>query len=251
MKKILFVVLAIFIYGAFLVALTPARFALSLLPLPENIKLGAVSGTVWSGKATSVQMDSFALEALTWQVMPSKLFGQTLAANIWFGNRGSDIVGKGKIGATTEIFSISDLTLKTNISYLTSLAPLPMGMSASGNLSIDAIHFAYSQPWCDTLEAKVIAKDAIVGNEMGQVPIKLASIDLHCEQGSLVATAESATNSLGIDAIATLSSHYELAVNGTIMPPGDAPKLFVQLLEYGIEADEEGRYPIDFREQLN
>lgn len=251
MKKVILVLLGVFVYSAFVIAMAPARFAISFIPLPTHISLGSVSGTVWSGQVTSAQVDNLRLEFLEWEFLPSKLLALKLAANIKIGRSSSDVTGKGQIGVSTSNLAINDLNIKTSVEYLTTLVSLPAGLSASGELLIRSARYVHSEPWCDTLDGQIKATNALIASDMGQVPVKLATVDLSCDNGSLVAITKPGSNSLGIDVVATLSTSSELKLNGVVLPPSDAPRDFINLLQFSGGPDGQGRYPIEFNMQLN
>jgi len=250
-KKIILVILAVLVYGFFVVAMTPARFVVSLVELPRNIQLGTINGSVWSGHVSSINVDGTHLEAISWDVLPSHLLALNLAADITVGTKKSEIIAEARVSVSTSSqVTVDNLLAQSTVEHLTTISPLPMGLTASGKLTMNVARFVYSQAWCDTLDGHVELNHANVASSMGQVPLSHAKATLGCDQGTVSATLLPATNSLGIDVMATLSPASHLAVSGNVLPPADAPQDFVNLLQFSGRPDPQGRYPVEFKTRL-
>lgn len=252
MKNTYLIPLALLVYLILAICMMPARFALNFVTLPQDVKLGAVDGTVWGGTVSTLHIAHHRLEQLTWQVNPLALFTLKLQADVTLGHSASELKGKGKIAITTaQKLSINQFNLDSNLSYLSSLYPLPMGLNATGQVKLNVAHFVYSQPWCDTLDGHLVLTNGTVGSMLGQVAVNRGQVSLTCDKGALVAIMKPNSNSLGIDATATLSGNYQLTVNGQVVPPADAPRDFVNLLQFSSRADSQGAFPIAFSTRLN
>jgi len=249
-KKIKIIILATVVYLVFIVALLPARFVVAQFTLPDKIKLGAISGTIWSGHITSVQVDRLTLESLSWQLQLSQLLRLNLAADITLGVRTSDIKGRGEVIISGEQVSVNELTLTSTAQHLNSISPMPMGLTARGKLQLKVAHYQQAQPWCEQLEGSLMLTQGQIASNFGQVPIKQAQVALSCDNGTIVGTLAPQGNSLGIDAKVALSPQRKLDLAGLVEPPADAPQDFVNLLDFSSQRDSRGRYVLKFNTQL-
>ncbi len=68
------IILGVVIYLGFIIALFPASVAVKLAPLPNNISVSGVSGTIWSGKIETLSIQRRQLELVQWQLSPWGLF---------------------------------------------------------------------------------------------------------------------------------------------------------------------------------
>jgi len=251
-KKIFLIVLALLVYGAFVVMMTPARFAFNLMTLPSQLKLGAISGTIWSGQIASIASDDLRLESVVWQVLPSHFISLDLAADINVGTTSSEIIAQGQVSVSSSaVITVEQLIATTTADYLTTITPLPMGLKASGKVKLNVSRFVYSQLWCDTLDGRLTVNNAQVASDFGSVPVEYVDISLGCKQHKLIATLKPANNSLGIDIEAQLSPTRQVTVLGAINPPHDAPQDFINLLKFSGQQDKLGRYPIVINTRLN
>gem|GEM_PF-2547278 len=251
MKKVLLVILALLVYIIFVVSMIPARYAISLVDLPRNVELGSINGTVWSGSSSSLTVDKLRLEAVSWQIKPSHLLGLTLTADINVGHHDSDITATARVSVSSPSdIEIKQLTASSRVDYLTTIAPLPMGLSATGQAKLSITNFVYSEHWCDVLDGQLEIDQAVIASNFGQVPLESATATLTCENRAISATLSPQSNSLGIDVSAMLSPSNKLAVKGNVLPPQDAPQDFVQLLRFSGKPDSQGRYPIVFNTRL-
>ncbi len=82
-KKIIPVALGL--YLVFLVILAPAAWWLKLVPLPSQIQLGPVSGTLWQGQIQAVSLNGYVLQQVNWQLKPWALLTGKLALSLDIG----------------------------------------------------------------------------------------------------------------------------------------------------------------------
>lgn len=247
MNKFKIIVGAIVIYGVFLIWMLPARFVIGLAPLPAGVKLGAVSGTVWSGKIEQVNMGDIALERLRWQLDLSALLSLNLGADIQLGRTQSEIKGSGYVMTSGSELWVEQLALNTTVDYITQISPLPYGLSAHGSVELSVAQYHYQQRWCESLTAQVKLDTANVASQFGQVPIEHATMSLACQERGLIGTLVPASNSLGIDATVSLSPSQQLTLSGAVIPSNETPQDFINLLNFSSRPDSSGHYPLSFQ----
>ncbi|MGL5358201.1 MAG: type II secretion system protein N, partial [Shewanella sp.] len=91
------IVIGVVIYLAFLLALFPAKVAVGLAPLPANISLSGVSGSIWSGAIETLNVDSRQLEQLRWELSPWGLFLGKVNLELQLGSRATPVSAKGEL----------------------------------------------------------------------------------------------------------------------------------------------------------
>jgi len=70
------------LYLFFLITNLPARFVLSVINLPADIKLSSVSGTIWSAKVKNFQYKSIELGSVKWELHPLNLLSGSVSADV-------------------------------------------------------------------------------------------------------------------------------------------------------------------------
>ena len=256
MKIIKYSLLAICIYLGFLLAYLPANIAVHYAPklsgqaLPKAVSLGVVSGSVWQGEVSRLNVSGLTLEKVRWDLSFWSLFHGAVVIDAKVGSRRSDIQGKGRLSFIDQQLSIDILTLRADVASLAAISPLPYGLKASGRLNLTVKNYVQAQPWCDSLIGDLQLTQGNIASDFGQVPITQANVKLSCDNGSVVALLKPATNSLGIDTKVVIDKSRRLNVQGSILPPANAPKDFTNLLSFTGRPDAQGRYRIAYQQRL-
>ena len=89
MKKVVgygMVFVAVFVTSAFVHL--PAQFVFKHLPLPSQLQVTGVQGSIWQGRAEQVRWQNRNFGEVSWQFKPSALFEAKAEAEVRFG-RGS------------------------------------------------------------------------------------------------------------------------------------------------------------------
>lgn len=141
-KNIQYILIVIALYLFFLMINLPASVVFSFITLPNNVKLSSISGTLWSGKASRLNVSGIDLGSLKWELHPLNLIIGELSADVsvvnnkQYINTEVSLSFSGKIELEETRFSID----------LTSLQPLIYGMpfsyagKASGYFPISFFH---------------------------------------------------------------------------------------------------------------
>lgn len=75
------VILAVIVFLTGLLLRAPARVAVSMF-VPDTVRVGGVSGTVWKGRADSVDASGLFLRDLSWTLKPLSVFRGRLAMDL-------------------------------------------------------------------------------------------------------------------------------------------------------------------------
>jgi general secretion pathway protein N len=237
-------------YAVFLVALLPASFVISKIPAPRGLILGAAQGTVWQGKLDFVRYQGVTLTNVTWQLLFGSLLQGQLVVDTKVGSRTDDIRGGGELGYSLAGVLVNDFKLTAPLSVIGQIQPLPLGLKATGTISLNLANYTQAKPWCESLSGNINLDSANISSSLGSVDISKAKAVISCDAGDVVALIKPATNSLGINAKVRLDRKRQLKVTGYVKPPANAPRDFVELLKFTGQANAQGRYALDFTQAM-
>ncbi len=77
-----YLALVVGLYLFFLLARFPAAVALNMVELPDTIRIGSVTGTIWSGQANRVVLRGISLEQIKWRLSPWALLVANLSLDV-------------------------------------------------------------------------------------------------------------------------------------------------------------------------
>lgn len=117
MKKILKgLFLGLLVYLVALVVTVPVRLALAYVPMPPNVRIVGVDGTVWRGNAGSVQVNAFDVGQTSWSLDPLKLLTAKVGGNVSVEREG--LKGDGIVSANQHEVHLEDTRLTAEASVL-------------------------------------------------------------------------------------------------------------------------------------
>jgi len=236
----------ILLYFVFLIANFPAsvavNYAKSAQLLPKNIKLSGVSGSLWQGSLTHVTYQNVELDNVRWETSILPLLIGKLELDLLIGDRRSDIKADGFLSLSNSGISLTDFTLKSSIETLSAIKPLPLGLTATGKLAVKVDDFSQGQPWCNALSAQLTINNSVIRSPLGKLDVAKFTTTLTCPQGKLVAVTKKSKNSLGIDADVSIDKSKKYVVKATAVPPNDAAKEYIQLLDFSGKRNTQGQY---------
>lgn len=141
-KNIQYILIVIVLYLLFLITSIPAAVVLSVVNLPKNLSLTAISGTVWSGKVQQLNYMGISFGAVSWDLHPLNLMLGELSADISIINNEQYINTEASISSSGKI----ELEETRFLIDLSSLQPLIYGMpfsyagKASGYFPVSFFH---------------------------------------------------------------------------------------------------------------
>ncbi|MCE9687836.1 type II secretion system protein N [Shewanella sp. AS16] len=243
LKKI---ILAVLIYLVFLLALFPAHLALSLAPLPANVGVSGVSGSIWSGRIESLSLPQRRLERLSWELSPWSLLLGKLSAEVQLGDRSSPVTGKGLLTWSMAGLSATGLRFEAPDSFILGRAKLPFQTQVSGDLSLFVETLVQGQPWCEALKGKVFLNQTQVNNQFGEYPLGDIEVGLGCVEGKVQLTLDEAHNQLGVAGVIQLDENNMLRVTAKVRETAAQPEDLKQSLAFLGTKDSQGYYPIKY-----
>lgn len=195
--KIKLLLLFVLFYLASLLISLPAEKVVRLIPDNAGIKVAAVSGSLWDGKAAQLTYKKqFQLQQLDWEIDWLALARLQLKLDVKFNNGIRAMSGKGFILLGLSGLSVEDFVVDITASELLAYARLPVPVEVSGDFSLVIKQGSQGAPYCQQLDGYIVWKNAEINSEMGSVDLDSAHIDLSCENGQLLADLQQRSEEL-------------------------------------------------------
>lgn len=229
MKKVGWISLAVIVYLVALLALFPARFALQFAPLPENVQLGGVSGSIWHGYIDALRVDNYMLRDIQWRLTPWALLTGQLRVNVTINDHADNIVvGSAKAHIRRHQLALYDVQADARLTDLLMFSPQPVPVQMRGQVELAISRFIYGQPLCRELAGNLYLRNAAM--QVGNNWESLGSFDtsLSCSEGQVMAEVGE-PNVVGLSAAVVINPHgaqgeFELT------PGADAPRTVRNLI---------------------
>ncbi|MCF1427451.1 MAG: type II secretion system protein N [Shewanella sp.] len=238
--------LGLLIYLVFMLALFPARVAVQLVPLPPQVKIAGVSGTIWDGIAGIVSLDKRMLEQVHWQLKFLPLLTGKVTVDLAVGSRATVVSGKGLLSWSLSGVQAQDLRFEAPANFVIGDARLPFHTKVDGEVSVIVPQLQQGKPWCNALDGKVFLNKLNVTNQFGDYPLGNIHLALACRNGELVLSTDEKSNGLGVQGEFTIGENNKLLVDAKVRETPEQPKDLKQALGFLGKPDSEGYYPIRY-----
>lgn len=234
-------------YLVFLCATFPADYALhGLQPsLPAGMQLNGVSGSIWSGQARQLIIDSVVIGALRWRFDWRAPWHGRLGYHLQLKSGDLQLAGRAAFGRNQQIV-IHALTGRVPVARLDHWLPLPRD-SVTGQLQFDLPTLVFRQGLPQSADGSVTLTSARLHWPQTAV---LGNYRLQLRSGKTVQGEIRDTGGpLALQAQVSLQSGGVYQVQGTLSAR-DAASAAAQLLPYLGVPDAGGRYRFDFTGRL-
>ena len=234
-------------YLVFLIATLPASVALNAITLPKAVSIQGVSGTLWKTHIQQVDFVQRNKQTLTLQQVKASLsFWSVLTFNpaidLEFGQPMlAGIQGKVTVSNLTADVTFTDGEIFIAANALAHQLPLPLPVTAKGDIRLNLIQFTLGKPICQVAmgdiqwsKAGVIALDESI--KLGEL-----KADFGCDKGALKLVVDP-KNDLGLSFTARIKNNGKVSGNGFIKPGKAFPKSLSSVLPFLGNADSKGRY---------
>ena len=240
------IVIGVFIYLMFMVVYIPANWIVGIAPLPNNIKLSGVTGTLWQGSADLVSIDRRLIEQVSWDLNPWALLIGTANVDLQIGSRATAVSGQGDISWSLSGLSAENLRFEAPNQFLIGNARLPFRTKVDGDVSLIIERLEQGEPWCEQLSGKLFLNRIDVKNQFGEYPLGDIALGLSCIDGMVQLNTDDSMNKMGIEGIATLGENNRFSVSAKIKPTPEQPEDLTQALSFLGKQDSQGYYPINY-----
>ena len=245
--KWLFAALAV--YLVLLIAKLPAAQLLGRLPLPDNIGLSGVSGSIWQGRAQVLATDMAVVENLEWELAFLPLLLGNLSLDLDAGNsrNSSEIAFNGQISLSMlkpSAIDASDLTLFLPADFVLVQIPLRVPVDAGGRFRVNIEQLAFDQQCVELTGTGQWLNANILG--FGD-PLQLGNFnaDLSCDAGDTIIQVNE-PNAFGLSARARVPMDMQISVEGRFKPDPSLPRAVHNAARLYAEPNAQGFYEFGF-----
>ena len=226
MKNPFLLALAGFIlFIVFLLAKLPAAQVIPRLPLPDNLSISQVSGTLWNGHANQVIYNGLQVLDVDWElgVLPLLLGKASLNIDAGSMRDAEQIAIKGNITISARGISSPGTKVYAPTPLLLAQLQLPLPVYASGRIMVDINELEHPKEGCKTLSGKGRwINGAVIGPEQ-EISLGSFEADLKCDNGPIQLTL-APDNTLSLSGTATIDHKGQFSAEGKFKVPSDFPK---------------------------
>lgn len=248
-KKSKWILSAVVIYLFFLIVYLPASQLSGRISLPKGSFVQQLSGTIWQGRASQLQVNGIPIQGLDWQLSFWSLLTGDLSLRVKAGNsRDSEEVSfNGDISLSISqplAVQASDLDILLPTSMVLAQIPLPVPVDAGGRLRVRLDEMDYNQG-CEQLIGKGEWLNAQVGGINGPVSLGNFEAKLSCRERDVLVQV-TPPNSLALTAEMQLPPNLKFALSGRFKPDASLPNEVHQAAKFFGNPDNQGFYKFSF-----
>lgn len=244
MKKVVgygMVFFAVFVTSAFVHL--PAQFVFKHLPLPSQLQVIGVQGSIWQGLAEQVRWQNRNFGEVSWQFKPSALFGAKAEAEVRFG-RGSELSlrGKGTIGYGLAGLYAENTLVSIPADVALQQMPMAVPIVAQGQLELSIKEYLYQAPFCSTAQGTIAWSSANVESPLGSLELAQVIADLECSGNTLKINGSQDSAQVNSQFSAQLNPDRTYQSDGWFKVGAEFPQQLAQQLKWLPKPDAQGRY---------
>jgi len=220
---------AVIFYFVLLIANLPAAQVIHRLPLPANIYLNGVGGTVWNGSLQTVIANGIQVNNVRWQASFWSLLFGSASVDIQAGNkRNPDNIalnGQVNFSLLSQQLQLEETELQLPASLVMSQLRLPLPVQASGRFTVDlqTLNFNLKAMQCETAEGEGHWLNATVVDRGNVIDFGQYDATIACVEQNLQFTVQP-NNLLNLDAVATLQNTGKFKVTARFKPAATMPE---------------------------
>lgn len=240
------IVVVVLIYVLGVLTMLPARL-LTWLPIPDNVRLQSLSGTLWHGHAEALFINGLPAYGVDWSLSPWKLFTGRAELDVDLGKaRNSVASGQGTIGWSFSGIYAENVALTIPAQVVVQRLPLPVPIEVAGQLHLSLIEATEGKPLCGALQGQLRWADGLLNNQyMKAMSFKQLEVPIHCDKGAVVASLQTQQLPLAMN-IQLRVDDKTAAFSGTVRPQQGLSKDVVQGLSLFTKPQQNGEYLVDW-----
>ncbi|MCA1767808.1 MAG: type II secretion system protein N, partial [Idiomarina sp.] len=169
------------VYLVAMLVMLPAR-VIYWFPLPDNVRLSQVSGSLWQGTAGQVAVDGIVLNNLSWNWQVSSVFLGELVVDVDLPPQNNPFALNGRLLAGSTKVGAIDVKASGDVNALLQLVGTRLPLKTGGNWRLSLDTFVVTAPgpvrWCDELKGQAKGEQirVLVNNQwqsLGDFPVEL------------------------------------------------------------------------------
>lgn len=245
-NKLLGLCFIVIAYSSFLVGTLPASLALSYVPLPANVIISQVEGTVWQGEAKRITVNNIDVEDVRWETSFTALLTGSAQVYVEFGRGKNSLRGSGELGYSNAGAYAQDFTATASSEWLIAASNVPLPVTTKGLVKITLAEMQQGQPWCEQLDGQLSWSNAEVESLLGNIIIDSAVAKLSCDAGAMVANIKQSSNQLKLSGVAKLEERGKYTLSAVLVPTNELPEAIRSNLRYVGKENANGEYKINY-----
>ncbi len=231
-----------------LVVYLPAQVVVRQFPLPPQLQLAGVQGSLWQGSAEQVTWQNRNFGDVSWDLHSLALLQAKIEAAVRFG-RGSalNLRGKGVVGYGISGLYARDLVVSLPAEMALSQVKIPLPVSAQGQFELSVKDYSYQAPYCLSAQGTLAWSSAEITSPFGSVGLDQAIADINCAESSVTLKGNQNSNQASSEFTITLSPNNSYQAEGWFKPGDEFPEKLSSQLKWLPKPDNQGRY--SFKQQ--
>ena len=241
-SKLLYAASFVALYLVFLVVNAPAVLLTKFAPIPDNVNLQGVTGTIWQTSVDNINVAGVNVENIETSLSALSLL--SLNPSIQFESKGGlsdSLTGQGELQLSGEQLTVSHLTAQLPANVMVPFLNAPLPISAFGQVELHIEELTITGAQCSSASGKVIWQRAAISALEQTVELGDFNAQLTCYKDTL-SLAIAPDNKLGLTFDARLTHQGQIVGNGYLKPGAQFPKTLNELLPFLGRKDGQGRY---------
>ncbi len=242
-RRSLLLVVGVLCFLLFFIATVPAQLAVDMLS-STGVRAGAVSGSFWSGKVSSLRLGNFTLGETAWTLRPSRLLLGRFAADIDAELPAGFLRGRAELGLGGS-WSLLDAEASSPVSEFAPLLGLPV---AGGDATANIERLTVKDAWPAAAVGELRVGDlpltmpgvAADPKTQGSFALSFAATDLEPED-PLLGELRDLGGALELSGQVALTAPNNYTISGVLKPRPNAPESLTQGLVLLGPEDSQGR----------
>lgn len=218
----------IILYIVLLIANLPAAQVIHRLPLPANLYLTGISGTLWQGSVQTVIFQGIPLKNINWDMRLLSLLLGDASIDIQAGDkRDTDNIAleaQVSLSLLSQQLTLQNSDLQLPAALVMSQLRLPLPVQASGRftLALQTLQFNIQERQCQAAEGEGYWLNATVVDRGNLIDFGQYHATIGCVEQNLQ-FAVKPDNLLNLDAVATLQNTGKFKVTARFKPSPTLP----------------------------
>lgn len=224
----------------------PASLVVAQSPIPRNVAVQGVSGTIWQGDIANLQVESINLGKISWKLDPTSLIKGQLVANVRFGEQSAlQARGKGQIAISPSSLEVRQLSVAMPAQSLSPWLQLPIPVGLNGDLSLLIHRYQFDgKLYCQSLQGQLTWSSAAVNILSNVLNLGQANATLGCDAQQIVVSSTQQSDQVSSEFSVKLKTPNRYQVEGWFIANDAMPKAFRDQLSWVGTPDQQNRYPI-------
>ncbi|MCL9776449.1 type II secretion system protein N [Vibrio methylphosphonaticus] len=249
MKRVIkYVSLFVAVFFASVIYHAPAQVLLSVAPLPSNVVISGVQGTIWQGRAQNVNYQRQQLGEVSWHFSWLSILTLSPEYAVRFG-RGSalGIAGKGNIGVNFSGPYVHTLLASLPAESILDIYTPPVPINAGGQVELAIRSMQYQSPWCGSGDGSLSWNAGYVETPVGSLSFGPTVIDMTCSDSTIKAKGAQNSAQVSSEFTGELSANRQYQTQAWFKPGSDFPPSMQQQLKWFGNPDNQGRYSFNYQ----